>query len=587
MRYIKDMSVPASAVKSIEGFKYTVQNGKGGGDTLLSAVNISDRRYPLVYPRARRAVLSMYAGVSELMVDDNTVRIENGSLFVDDKRLFEGLFPEQLSSRLIRLGEFYVAMPQGLYCKVGNVEDNGFIAKSFSFLQSGVEIATVDSGFDEMTEYTVMATKPPAAEEGQLWAKPREDGGFEMKRYDGYDWRPYESYVMIKSPSLGKAFRPGDILECTGAEDVLGKHIRVAHSDANGIYFEGVVPLAEQAAYFSIKRSIPFLQQVTVCGGRAVGVYCGYNDEGGFLSKAYASALNDPLCWSEQGGALSADIGGDEPFTAIVSLGGDVYAFRESSIVRLRISGDKITASLIECEGVKPSARRSVVAIGNRIYYKGASGIYAFDGAQIKRIPNPFGKRVFDGENGTPAGAYNGSYYVCLSDEKGERKIYVYSTERGIWSTEDDPGVKSFLQHGPSLLAICKDGENTALVIWDHENADEELLKRFTKDGYPSVEGPVKWSIETGEIPIDVKNGAFPARVFLKARIEAGASVSAGCISAGKSMLERIVTVSDRTDGYFEIPMLASCGQAVRLTVFGRGNAEISGCDVEYREPKA
>lgn len=580
MRYIKNISVPRSSVKSSHAFD-------GEGFSLSVMKNVSDRCYPSITPRGKRAVLGKYGKIAAFLPDEIPVRIENGRFYIGQTQVSEEYIPENFRHTVLRLGEFFTVIPYGLFFHATDHSLYGSMRKSFYMGAQGVEVATVDANMNVITEYTPLRTRIPAAEEGELWAKPREEGGYEMQRYDGQEWRPYESYVRLKSSSLGSSFRVGDVLECTGADHVLPRYMRVTHSDAEGICFAGATPHVEKIDFFSIKRPIPFLQQSLISNGRAVGVYSGYGENGEFISRVYASALNDPLCWSEYGGALSADIGGSETFNAIVNFDGDILAFRENSIVRIHIYEEKISFSVIECEGVALGAEKSVAVIGKKVYYKSPSAICVFDGTAVKRIPSSFGKLIYDTENGTPAAAYNGKYYVSLKDGNGKRAIYVYNPESRIWCVEDDPGVNCFINVGGTLLAVCNTEGGSTLMLWDYDSAGQAVINRFSSEGYPVYENTVSWSFESGTLGADVKKGMRPSRVYIRAELRDGATLGVGLIYCGRGTPESVVNISDGKSGYFEIPMRAVKDGMPRIAVYGKGDAEIFGYDVEYVSDKA
>ncbi len=612
MKEINDIYVPKTAVKGIDGFSGFCLSERADGGALTRAENISDSAFPSVCPRPRRATLGKYGRIATVFADAQPVRIEDGKFFDGDTKIMEGYFLDHVEHKIMKVGNYLAAIPVGAYYNTVDNTDFGIVGSVFKMGAQGSEIATVDKNFNVISEYTVLGTKPAGALEGNLWAKPRERGGYEMMIYEKHEWYPYESYVRLKWPSLAKKHRVGEVLECIGIDREIGKYVRIAHTDDEHIYFAGAAPHIEKITNYTLMRSIPLIQQSTLLNGRVVGVFCGYDNDGKFISKAYACALNNPISWSEYDGALSADIGGCEEFTAITEYRGDVLAFTENSIVRLKFSGEKISVSTLKCDGVKKREGKSVVCIDDTVYYKGKNAIYAYDGAFPRKIsasldkelfftapappaePIPPGEELpedifdelFPGADRTeavcpsPAGAYNGKYYIRLEGKKEKSGVYVYNTETKCWSVEDDPGVTEFFNMEGALIAVCNDGDGSKLVLWDYDGVDSAIVERLAKDGYPVIEGKVRWGFETGKTFFDVKNGMSPTRIFLKARLKAGGSLGVGCIYNEDSAPQKIVSVSDRRDGVFEIPLTVTRCDSVRLAVFGRGDAEVLGYDV-------
>ncbi len=617
MEEINDLYVPKTAVKSVDGFCGFSTDERAEGGTLVRAENVSDSSFPSVRPRPRRATLGKYGKIIAAFDDDRLVRIEDGVFFNGDTEIMRDFFFDHVEHKIMKVGSYLAAMPTGAYFNTADSTDFGITSSTYLMGVQGSEIATVDKNFNVISEYTVLGTKPAGALDGSLWAKPKADGGYEMMIYGDHEWYPYESYVRIKWPSLAKKHRVGEVLECSGLDREIGKYIRIAHTDGEHIYFAGAAPHIEKITNYTLKRYMPTLQQFTLLDGRIVGVFCGYDGNGKFISKAYAGAVNNPISWSEYDGGLSADIGGSEEFTGITEYRGDVLAFTENTLVRLKISDKEITASTLKCDGVRKRDGKSIACIDGTVYYKGKNGIYAYDGSFPKKISGALDKELFfavaekpleappaeelpddyigelfpgvtffDAESPSPAGVYNGKYYVRLQDKKGGSGIYVYNTVTKCWSIEDDPGVTEFFKTEENLMAVCKDGNGSKLVLWDYDSADISAVDRYTKDGYPVVEDKVRWFFETGKTFADNKNNMTPTRLFLKARLKSGGSLGVGCICNGESFPRRTVSVSDTRGDNFEIPLSVGNCDSVRLAVYGRGEAEMLGYGVELSYSK-
>ena len=617
MEEINDLYVPKTSVKSIDGFCGFSSGERADGRTLVRAENVSDSSFPSVRPRPRRATLGKYGKIIAALADERLVRIEDGVFLNGDTEIMRDFFFDHEENKIMKVGSYLAVMPTGAYFNTADSTDYGMVGSTFIMGAQGSEIATVDKNFNVISEYTVLGTKPAGALDGSLWAKPKADGGYEMMIYGDHEWYPYESYVRIKWPSLAKKHRAGEVLECSGADREVGKYIRITHTDGEYVYFSGAAPHVEKLINYSVKRVMPSLQQFILLDGRIVGVFCGYDKTGKFICKAYAGAVNNPTSWSEYGGALSADIGGCEEFTGIAEYRGDVLAFTENSVVRLKISDKEITASTLKCDGVRKRDGKSVVSIDGKVYYKGKNGIYVYDGSFPEKISGALDKELFfavsakpleplppeelpddylgelfpgvtfyDAESPSPAGVYNGRYYVRLEDKIGKSSIYVYNTVSKSWCVEDDPGVTEFFNIEEMLIAVCKDGDGSRLVLWDYDSADMSAVDGYTKDGYLAVEEKVRWFFETGKAFADNQNGTIPTRMFLKARIKSGGSLGAGCICNGESFPRRTVSVSDTRTDNFEIPLSAGGCDTVRLAVYGRGEAEVLGYAVELSRDK-
>ena len=136
-------------------------------------------------------------------------------------------------------------------------------------------------------------------------------------------------------------------------------------------------------------------------------------------------------------------------------------------------------------------------------------------------------------------------------------------------------------------MALCDSEVGSELILWDFDTADNSSLSRFVTEGHPVSEGNVSWYFESGTIGRDVKKGMRPSRLFLKAELKDGSTLGVGLIYGGKSTPEVITSISDGKNGYFEIPINTVREGVSRIAVYGRGEAQIFGYDVEYVSEKA
>ncbi len=587
MKYISDLKVTDNFSESIDGFSGLRHNSRSDGKTLVYSENMSDSLFPSLYQRNKRACVSHFGNLSSILPDETLARIENGLFYNGQTEYSDVYYSDIYKHNILRLGDYYVVFPLGSYYNVHDTSDFGAMRKTYSFGSEGTQIMTVDENLNEIVNYTVSESEPKTAVDGNFWVKPKNDGGYETKKYDGFTWHDFKSYVKIVHESMGQSFKVGEVLECNGAEGILGKYVKVMAKDSTGIYFSGAAPYTRKIGNYSLKRWVPRLQQTAVCGGRIIGVYHGEDEDGKFISRIYASAVNDPFSWTEYGGGLSVDVGGGEEFTAICDFRGSPVVFREHSIIQLKITEDKMTFSTIFCDGVKVEAENSPVYINGVIYYKSPVAVCAYDGSFPKIISEPLGNEISGYSGPSPAGDNNGKYCIRLADENGKAGIYVYNPVSKTWNMEDAPEVKKFIKKDGNLIALCKESDTVnSLILWDYENAGEDCKNYFSQEGHPIVEKEVRWSFETGEILKESKKGFWPCRFFLKLKLKSGGAVSVGCIYNGRSEPDRVVSISDKTDGYFDIPMILTKCNSLRLRVFGRGKAEICGYYIEYRAEK-
>lgn len=225
------------------------------------------------------------------------------------------------------------------------------------------------------------------------------------------------------------------------------------------IIVAGLLPRAlTLGAGMRVERRIPDLQYVTESNNRIWG--CRYAESDGKLSnEILACALGDFRNWYSYRGtaadsyALSVGSGGE--FTGATTLKGYPIFFKET--VMHRIAGSTpATFQLVstDCRGVQDGCWRSILQVGENLYYKGRTDVMVYDGSVPQSISSALGReRYFD----AAAGRLGSKYYLSMRTASGKWSLFVYDTDKGLWHREDAAEIHYFANVSGDLLFV-KDG---------------------------------------------------------------------------------------------------------------------------------
>ena len=297
---------------------------------------------------------------------------------------------------------------------------------------------------------------------------------------------------------FGDSFKPGDAISISGCEKVSENNMTLVVRDVigNTLIFDGDVFTEEVLEPGTVKltREVPDFD-----------VICEYNNRlfGADKEKIYVSALGDPANWNVFDGLASdsytVSVASAGKFTGCIGYSGSVLFFKEDMMYKLM--GDypeNFSLYPYNVVGVREGSEKSLVNIGERLFYHGCDGIYTYSGSLPQLISFCFGTRSFESAVGAGFGT---KYYISMRETGGGYGLYVYDTLRDIWLREDDAEVLGFAEHGDERLMLTSSGE----II--HIDSGDEV---------------VSWSAETCEISEYIDNRKCYSKFILRLDMPAG-----------------------------------------------------------------
>ncbi len=316
---------------------------------------------------------------------------------------------------------------------------------------------------------------------------------------------------------------------------------------------------SSEGVVITIKRSIPDLDVVCSGNGRL------YGSKNGTI---YVSKYGDPCNFQYFAGTAAdsyyIETGTEEPFTGCIAYSSYVLFFRENEIVKLYGSkSEDFQIISINAEGVKKGAERSLVNLGEIIFYRGKSGVWAYTGDYPYCISNNL--ELFEYEGGA-AGGIGDNYYLSLSDKDGNKKIWVYNLDKKIWLTESG-NAERFIELDNSLCAF-KGGVLERINLSSKENCKTE----FEAELCPFLEGTV----------LKKKYNRF----YITLTVSEGASITIET-SVDNAPYKTVKTITRAYLKAVTFPLVINRCDSFKVRLRGKGYVKILNLVREYEEGSA
>lgn len=303
----------------------------------------------------------------------------------------------------------------------------------------------------------------------------------------------------------------------------------------------------------------PKLAYATECNNRLWGC----SEDG---HEIYASALGEWKVWKQYKGvstdSYAATIGSGGEFTGAITYNGNPIFFKEHSMVKITVSSTGAhQVREIACEGIQKGSAKSACVVNGVLYYKGIEGIYAYDGSLPVLISSNLGdKRFFNAS----AGRLLDKYYVSMCDGDNQYSMFVYDTQKGIWTREDNTEAVLFCTCGEDLYYIRMNGEVA------------ELKSVRGSIPYTGVtEEDIDWCTESGNIGYYMPNKKHLAKLQLRLSMELGTNVCIYLQYDSSGNWEHICNLSGTGTRSFMIPVIPRRCDHFKYKIAGRGGCKI------------
>ncbi len=485
--------------------------------------NLSCRDYPMIGTRARRSTVMQLQNPQGMIAKDALLYVDDGRVFYNGAEVTGLVLSKVGVKQIVSMGAYAVFFPDKKYLNTADITDHGGLDAAWaaeSTTKIKYQLCKADG--TEQTPKFVQVSEPESAANGDLWIDTSETP-HTLKQFagDSRSWMPILTvYVKLSATGIGANFKEGDGVEIAGADYPIDGPLRDQIRDLDGtkliqkcgddyIIVIGLLDqVYEQTGGVSVKREAPDMDYVCECGNRLWGCKYGLVD-GKVVNELYASKLGDFKNWRCYNGnstaSWAASCGTDGQFTGAVGYLGNPIFFKEDCLHKISISAygaHQVTS--VTGNGVQKGAWRSLAICGEVLYYKGRSGIYAYDGSLPKRVSDKLGD-VRYGE--AVGGSYGGLYYVALLGKAWV--LFVYDPAKGIWCREDNVQPVCFAAHGDDLYYLDAQAK-TLRTIYGSEGTQE---------------APVHWMAESGIQHYEQPNHKYVTRYQLRLQLPPGSSM--------------------------------------------------------------
>lgn len=526
--YLKPGRVYEEMQDAFLGYNHNLRIGE---NEWYDMTNVSPRSFPMFAPREPRGVVKTLTAPQGLIARDALVYVDGASLYINHIAVTglvltttAGTIPKQL----ISMGAYIIIMPDKSYVNTADLSDYGSIESSFSFTGDVVFTpARVDGTELPMESIPVASTPPADPANASYWIDTSDILGDVLRQYSAMSdtWTEIPStYTKIALTGIGSYFEIYDGVEIAGCAysgaDVSltaqipllnGSHVLYAVS-TNYIIVTGILTKVhtQTAATVTVKRLMPAMDYITESENRLWGCKYGFvNSE--TINEIYACAQGDFKNWNKFLGistdSYAASVGTDGKFTGAITHLGYPLFFKENCLHKVygsMPSNYRIDTNV--CRGVQEGSARSLVIVGELLFYKGRTEVLVYDGSLPVGVSEALGADTYRTAVG---GAYKDRYYVSMTDGTAY-SLFFFDTANRLWYREDATQVMAFAQLDDDLYFV--------------DAVTKKLMAEFGKTG--TAEAAVAFSATSGIIGYQYKDHKYVSRLNIRAKLTATATLT-------------------------------------------------------------
>lgn len=564
-------SIRKSTQVQFGGLRHNVNCADG---EIYDMENISMDSYPYLTVREKRgnyipapnAATQIYADNGVMLVVTPNGITYNGNYITDT------VAPEK--AELVRFGDRVILMPDkkvinlkykiiGFYNRIADIQDtaqlyDGAVVKDAMteelhlFVWNG-EI-WVDNGKLVEAMDAVTMNQPAVFMDGTLYDEKATANTIKLTDISWFELT--EIY----------GFRVGDAVKISGCTKVNSNNktpvIReikpVEAYGAPGVYlsfsdFCFTMPIAEDGTTvteyeensITIEREMPELDVLFEHENRLWGA------KG---KEIFASKLGDPFNWNCFEG-LSTDSYYMQTMekgeiTAGISFGYPRF-FREDSMTTIYGSmPSAFQTQRTELSGVKSGEKNSLERMGGLLFWLSADGVVKYDGSKTYLQEQVFGawtmSKVISKAGGRKLYMAADLGKHPLADGERLKAVLCYDTESGLWTKEDDPGIKSMTYMDGTVYALKSDRIITLNGLRGKE-ASEGKIYSYAEFGDYTDGDLNRKAVSRVQLRMELEEGAW---VSVKIRYDSEEWTTLKYLEAGKKRSVYIPVIPRRCDHY-------------------------------------
>ena len=277
----------------------------------------------------------------------------------------------------------------------------------------------------------------------------------------------------------------------------------------------------------------------------------------------FASALGDPTNFYSYQGiatdsyALPVATAGD--FTGCCKLSSSVLFWKEQVLHKVLGSYPaEYVMYTYEMEGVRSGCEKSLTIINDALFYVGLHGVFTYAGGTPADISQVFGEHLLtDAVGGTDGEKY---WLSCL--DNGEKTLYVFSPNDGVWLREDAFRFTAIARDGEDVYLLREDGS-----IWLEDSREPDR--------------DIAWSLEYKPFYETIEGRKRVSRLLIRLEMPGMAWLRVDTSTDGEPWREAGLIKGPKTD---TVPVMVQPGRGdqYKVRLRGHGPCVIKGCLREY-----
>lgn len=540
--------------------------------------NMTSQYYPILSPRQNRGKVRQFDTPQGILDKEELMWIDDKKFYVngEEKELSVELTDESPKT-LAKMGAYVVIMPDRVWYNADNGE-SGYMEQWWMYGGSEITFTLCAANGSAIQYKDAAYYETNTAKDGDYMMSIK-NGKPSLKVYASSTktWLTVATtYIQITRDGIGKGFEKGDGVTLTLSKKVDGLEYVFVNEEENGnvstntvivdktdnaITIAGIISKEVKTTneQLTIQRKVPELAFITECNNRLWG--CSKDGH-----EIYCCKLGDVKNWNCFAGistdSWAATIGSDGKFTGATTYLGYPIFFKEDSLIKVAVSangGHQIKET--KCRGVQKGSERSLAILNETLYYKSVNGVCAYNGSLPVGISDALGEVRY---KNAVAGALDNLYYISMQKDNGQYEMFVYDTNSGIWSKEDNTVVEYFCNHGNDLYYI--DDNDTMKSI--RGTLLYDVPEKAREDKFD-------WFVESGTIGYSSPDNKYVARINLRITLEVGTNVDFWLQYDSSGEWEHKFNMSGKGTKTFTVPIIPKRCDHFKYKISGKGGCKI------------
>ena len=552
------------------GYNHNMRIGNG---EFYDMKNLTSAYYPLLSPRRQRGTYLTPDDKPRCLIEKDALcyvfKRGTNLFFVMNEHEYDlGITPidAEVERKLVSMGAYVIVFPDRLYINTKDTTDKGNIDAEYTSTGT-VTFELCDMDGNSYVVNQTSAEEPAEPTDKMIWLDTSTTPAA-LKQFftENGTWMEIATvYVKISATNLGAAFEQYDGVKISGVSADISADLNASSviwaRDNNSITVIGILneKTLSQETPITVTRKMPEMDFVIESNNRLWG--CRYGIQGEeVVNELYACKQGDFKNWNCIMGvaedSYTVSLGTDGQFTGAISYLGYPTFFKENCChVIYGYYPAQYQVQTTALRGVQKGSDKSLAMVNEVLYYKGRTGICAYNGALPTEISGALGENAYSNAVGC---AYKNKYYISmLNKSTNAYEFFVYDVEKGMWHKEDDLKAECFCAVDDEVYYIS-DGKIRTLYGSGTKDTDK-----------------IEWMAETGNLGVDAPDKKYISKLSVRLSMDIGTRVYIYVKYDSSSGWERICSLTGNNIRTFTLPIKPKRCDHLKLKFEGIGDAKI------------